>query len=242
MRQKVFTIRLQDVLVFNVQVGSGPCSCTNRVANSQPKNFLRAPKSPFAKREIFKNVLRKFSRSGQQPAERSKGADKSAGEDSSVILMDTTKPDPAFEPTLLPDEDNMKLSTPSSEHPGTEVDLDSPITALMGVFGKLPLEIRIVIWEHLLVVSEPIKEADKLMDLKSIKKTEIPHIGIANASILYTCRAIYEETLPFLYTRNTSLFRSPKRITKFGYGGIEGGDGILGLQLASGFVMLRMGD
>ncbi|KAK3178896.1 hypothetical protein OEA41_001033 [Lepraria neglecta] len=212
----------------------------SKVANSQPKNSLRAPKSPFAKREIFKNILRKFRRSAQQRAERSKGADKSAGEDSSVILMDTTKPDPAFEPTLLPDEDNMKLSTPSSEYPGTEVDLDSPITALMAVFGKSPLEIRTVISEHLLVVSEPIKDADKLMDLKSIEKTEIPHIGIANARILYTCRAIYEETLPFLYTRNTFLFRSPKRITNHG---IEGGDEILGPPSRFGLRgALRMGD
>ena len=78
------------------------------------------------------------------------------------------------------------------------------------------------------MVLEPIKDVDKLVDLKSIKKTDIPHIGIANARILYTCRTIYEETLPFLYTRNTFLFRSPKRITKLGYDSIEGGDEILG--------------
>lgn len=238
MPQEVFTIGLQDVLVFNVQVGSGPCSCTNRVANSQPKKFPGRTKKPVCKtRNLSKNVLRKFRRSSQQPAERSKDADKSAGEDSSVILMDITKPDPAFQPTLPPDEDNMKLYTPSSEHPGTEIDLDSPIIALTGVFGKLPLEIRTIIWEHLLMVSEPIKDADKLIDLKSIKKTEIPHIGI-----LYTCRAIYEGTLPFLYTRNTFLSRLPKYITKLVMTVLKRVMKFLALQLASGFVTPHMGE
>ena len=269
MRQKVFTIGLQDVLVLNVQLGSRPCDCNTR--EESPQNASGTVKGPI-QRYTFTNILRKFRSVGKQ----SSGAINESG-DIPNEQADSSAQHPAengvcCNETLLTEENSADIpnkqtvssvqnptenrkcldETPSIEEnsgllplqakydalletlpkatdldscPNIESESPLPTATPLGLFGKLPLEIRVAIWALLLILPSPndmIKDAYKLVgDRESIRKSAIPIIDIVKSGILQTSRAIYAETLPMLYGDNTFYFSRTRDIMEFGHCGIE---------------------
>ena len=107
--------------------------------------------------------------------------------------------------------------------PNIESESPPPTATPLGLFGKLPLEIREAIWALLLLLPSrnDMIDAYKLVcDRESIRKRAIP-IDIVKLGILQTSRAIYAETLPMLYGHNTFYFSSSRDIVEFGHRGIE---------------------
>lgn len=84
------------------------------------------------------------------------------------------------------------------------------------LFTKLPLEIRHMIYGHLLVVPEAISRAHELVGgVQTVLAQNYHPIPGLNAAILRTCRSIYDEALPVLYGCNEFDFRSPDNIKTF---------------------------
>ncbi len=89
----------------------------------------------------------------------------------------------------------------------------------------IPLEIRFIIYDHLLVSASSIstKQANKLLGGKrSILLSDHNPISDISATLLRTCRKVYNEALPILYGRNVFSFPNPEAIEKFRDRGIDG--------------------
>ncbi|KAK3178895.1 hypothetical protein OEA41_001032 [Lepraria neglecta] len=269
MRQKVFTMGLQDVLVLNIQLGSRPCDCNTR--EESPQNASGTVKGPI-QRYTFTNILRKFRSVGKKSSGainesgdiRNEQAESSAqhptengvccNETLSIEENSTDTPNKQTVSSVQNSTENRKCldeTTSIKENSGLlplqakydalletlpkATDLDScpsveseshPLTATpLGLFGKLPVEIREAIWALLLFLPSPngmIKDAYKLIgDWESIRKSAIPVIDVVKSGILRTSRAILAETLPVLYGDNTFYFSSARDIVEFGHRGIE---------------------
>lgn len=88
----------------------------------------------------------------------------------------------------------------------------------------IPLEVRFIIYDHLLVSASSIstKQANKLLGRKrSILLSEHNPISDISATLLRTCRKVYNEALPILYGRNVFSFPNPEAIEKFRDSGID---------------------
>lgn len=82
-----------------------------------------------------------------------------------------------------------------------------------------------MIYSHLLVSADPIKseQANKLIgDKRSVLLSEHDPISDISATLLRTCRKVYNEALPILYGRNVFIFSRPKAIDNFRDSGIDG--------------------
>lgn len=84
------------------------------------------------------------------------------------------------------------------------------------LFSAVPVEIRHMIFHHLLTTSEPIEKPHKHLGSKETALLDnykaIPEI---DSAILRTCRLIYSEALPILYGQNTFEFSSANAIRSF---------------------------
>lgn len=81
-----------------------------------------------------------------------------------------------------------------------------------------------MIYEHLLVLVDPIdsEQANKLLgENKTILLNQCHPISHIGATLLRTCRTIYQEALPVLYGRNVFDLSSPKAIRDFRDSGIN---------------------
>lgn len=89
----------------------------------------------------------------------------------------------------------------------------------------IPPEIRCMIYSHLLVSADPInsEQANKLIgDKRSVLLSDHNPISGISATLLRTCRKVYNEALPILYGRNVFIFSRPKAIDNFRDSGIDG--------------------
>lgn len=94
----------------------------------------------------------------------------------------------------------------------------SPVLATssrMGLFGKLPFELRTTVWEVTLISDYIVTAHTFIAPYKSILVNTNPPVGDIDAAILRTCRAIYHEALPLLYDSTLFLFRSVTEIENF---------------------------
>lgn len=84
------------------------------------------------------------------------------------------------------------------------------------LFTAIPVEIRHIIYRHLLVTLDTIERAHKHLGSKDTALIDnyqpIPHI---DAAVLRTCRLVYSEALPILYGQNTFGFSSANAIRSF---------------------------
>ena len=104
---------------------------------------------------------------------------------------------------------------------GVKIDpKDEPVTPKdqdeCPLFFAIPVEIRHMIYHHILTTLEPIEKAHKHLGSKDTALLDnykpIPNI---DATILRTCRMIYNEALPILYGQNTFTFSSANSIRSF---------------------------
>ena len=269
MRQKVFTIGLQDVLVLNIQLGSRPCHCNTR--EESPQNASGTVKDPI-QRYTFTDVLRKFGFVGKQssgainelgdtPDEQANSSAQHPTENGvccyetlSTEQNSTDIPNKQIVSSVQHPTENRKCldETPSIEEnsgllhsqatydalletlpkatdldscPNVEPESPPPTGTPLGLFGKLPFEIREAIWKLLLLLPSPndmIKDAYKMVgERESIRKSAIPVIDIVKSGISRTSRTIHAETIPILYGGNTFYFSSTRDIMEFGHRGIE---------------------
>ena len=154
----------------------------------------------------------------QNPTENRKCLDETTSiEENSGLLPLQAKYDALLE--------TLPKATDLDSCPNVESESPPPTATPLGLFGKLPLEIREAIWALLLLLHSPngmIKDAYKLIgDWESIRKSAMPVIDIVKSGILRTSHAILAETLPVLYGDNTFYFSSTRDILEFGHRGIE---------------------
>lgn len=84
------------------------------------------------------------------------------------------------------------------------------------LFSAVPVEIRHMIFHHILTTPEPIEKPHKHLGSKETALLDnykpIPQV---DSAILRTCRLIYSEALPILYGQNTFEFSSANAIRSF---------------------------
>ena len=87
---------------------------------------------------------------------------------------------------------------------------------------KLPPEVRVVIYEQLLMKQEDVEIAHEwaLGTYRSISKCKFHTSGL-HAMILRTCRTVYHEGLSILYGQNRFWFKDPDDLIAFAYGGVK---------------------
>ena len=87
------------------------------------------------------------------------------------------------------------------------------------LFGRLPMELRILVWIDVLVSSGTIAKAHSFMrPQEPLVVANFPPAKDIDAALLRTCRAIYEETFPILYGNNSFVFYHTSEITEFAFG------------------------
>lgn len=116
--------------------------------------------------------------------------------------------------------DFMSLLT-TFQKSGVKIDsTETPVTPreqlACPLYSRVPVEIRTMIFCHLLTIPEPIEKAHKHLGSKDTALLDnynpIPHI---DAAVLRTCRIVYSEALPILYGQNTFEFSSANAIRSF---------------------------
>ena len=108
--------------------------------------------------------------------------------------------------SILQPQDKSPEITHPNINPGSDI----------GVFGKLPLEMRLKIWTETLSAKGIMAGVyASTMPERALLLAETPKEGEINVAILRTCRAIYEETLPILYNSNWIQFSSESQISHF---------------------------
>ncbi|MCJ1451424.1 hypothetical protein MMC28_001761 [Mycoblastus sanguinarius] len=106
-------------------------------------------------------------------------------------------------------------SSSPSEDTTTRKDMTISVSDCQ-LFTKIPAEIRQMIFQHLLISSEPISRAHKLIGCKHTALLDsYQPISDIDAAVVRTCRMIYEETTPILYGRNKFEFHGPDVIAAF---------------------------
>lgn len=90
-----------------------------------------------------------------------------------------------------------------------------------GTLGKLPLELRTMIYTRVLGSEKYIKNPHKWLDRHPpIMAKEAEHIKVIDAALLRTCRTIYQEALQILYGRNRFNFYKSEDVTTFAHFGL----------------------
>ena len=89
----------------------------------------------------------------------------------------------------------------------------------LGMLGRLPPELRILVWQELLVSKDIVYRAHTIISLERdiMVNTHLPQNDI-DSSVLRTCRKIYHEALPILYGNNNFEFHNVDQIRNFQYG------------------------
>lgn len=82
---------------------------------------------------------------------------------------------------------------------------------------RMPAEVRLLIYDLVLVSKDPISNVHKLLDSDdSIHATGYDaRIGDIDSRLLQTCRAVYQEAAPVLYGTNTFCFSKQDHIEAF---------------------------
>lgn len=83
-------------------------------------------------------------------------------------------------------------------------------------FLALPLEIRMKVYEYLLISPRPLS----FLDDRKVNRPMVFSVPYGlkpdiDATFMRTCQAVYREALPVLYQRNTFEFDGPGGITHF---------------------------
>ena len=88
---------------------------------------------------------------------------------------------------------------------------------------KLPPEVRVMIYEHLLMKQDDVQIAHEwLATYRSVNKLNRKfHVPGLHAMILRTCHTVYREGLLMLYGRNRFWFGDPDDLFAFTYGGLK---------------------
>ncbi|KAK3178897.1 hypothetical protein OEA41_001034 [Lepraria neglecta] len=136
------------------------------------------------------------------------------------VTSSTSKDDSIFDPF---DPNNTRATTNSNvntsdtqEPVQSSTSPDSPLG--LGSLGRLPSEIRNVIYKKLMVVDKMIEDVYKLVGTKKVvMEADCPRIKGLRVTILRTSRAIYQEGLPILYGWNSFFFRKPSHLEIFAY-------------------------
>ena len=90
-----------------------------------------------------------------------------------------------------------------------------------GTLGKLPLELRTMVYKRVLKFDKCIRHAPKFLDRHPpILAEEATHIEAIDAALLRTCRTVYQEAVHILYGMNRFNFRKPEDIEKFAHFGL----------------------
>ena len=90
------------------------------------------------------------------------------------------------------------------------------------LFGKLPNEIRFMVYKQLLKANGKIENAHKLLspNMSLLSSNNVRPYGISS-TILCTCQQIYYEARPVLYKKNRFRFRNIEAMEAFARDGLE---------------------
>lgn len=113
----------------------------------------------------------------------------------------------------------MLLKAPGiTEATTTHVNVGGSVSPY-GWFNKLPLELRILVWNGVLESKRDVSNSFKFMSREQpLMVATCPPNDDIDAAILRTSRAIYEETFPILYGKNRFIFYAPSQIPTFAFG------------------------
>lgn len=89
------------------------------------------------------------------------------------------------------------------------------------LYTRLPVEVRHMIYRHVLVSSERVTRAHDLIGYKTLVASNHHPISNIDSRVMQTCRLIYAETLPILYGENVFEFSSPNSISHFADAGLS---------------------
>ena len=107
--------------------------------------------------------------------------------------------------------------TDSTNDPDSEQSF-TPSNPPLGSLGKLPLEVRNLIYHRLMVTEKMIQDAYKLVGTKKVvMEADCPRIKGLGVTILRASRAIYQEGLPIRYGHNSFCFRKPSHLEIFAH-------------------------
>ena len=101
-----------------------------------------------------------------------------------------------------------------------------PATAIKDclLFSMLPLEVRRLIYKHLLVSTDVITKSHNLISWsQSPLMNDRARILDIDAVLIRTCRQIYNETMPILYGENIFIFERADEVSAFRDHGRLGG-------------------
>ncbi|KAL8834372.1 MAG: hypothetical protein Q9170_003782 [Blastenia crenularia] len=112
----------------------------------------------------------------------------------------------------IPKKIPMHLSRPSHK------SFPAAYTAKKLNFTDLPLEVRVQVYDYLLMGTTPIKYPGGLVQSKFRLGVDPPDHPDLDAAIIRTCRQVYEEALPILYVKNRFVFDNPECIEAFHFG------------------------
>lgn len=111
---------------------------------------------------------------------------------------------------------------PPSHVDESDVESKALISLPCGTLGKLPLELRRMIYTKVLYFEKCVKHPQKFLDRHPpIMVEEALHVEAIDAVLLRTCRTVYQEALGILYGKNTFDFRKPEYIENFAHLGLE---------------------
>lgn len=104
------------------------------------------------------------------------------------------------------------------DHINNTINTD-PVSPYGSWFGKLPKEIRDMVWTSVLASDYLVINAHKFMSPQEpLMVASCPSNNNIDPALLRTCSAIYEETFPILYGVNYFAFYAPSEITTFAFG------------------------
>ena len=95
-------------------------------------------------------------------------------------------------------------------------------TSPCGTLGKLPLELRNMVYKKVLMYDRGIRQANRFLNGHlPIMAEESRYIEAIDATLLRTSRAIYQEAISILYGKNLFIFRKSKDIEDFAHLGLR---------------------
>ncbi|CAD6564294.1 MAG: hypothetical protein ASARMPREDX12_002615 [Alectoria sarmentosa] len=128
---------------------------------------------------------------------------------------DTAVPVPASTKTSSSLDLNDNDCSPQTSHSIPKVPA---VSSPQGKFSAFAVEIRFMVYRHLLVSKTTICRPNVLMGpRRQIMAHHSPNIEDIDGTILRTCRTIYQEARPLLYNENWFYFSWPTDIEQFGH-------------------------
>ena len=112
---------------------------------------------------------------------------------------------------------HLGLTASSKWDPTTRSKPTSSKESSCAFLAKLPIEIRIMVYQELLISASPIQDAHELFGPKKsfMKYDDKPRIPNLDSRVLRTCKQIYNEARPILYGENWFRFVRLYNISAF---------------------------